>query len=60
MSSPNAARQDFEQVIACMKKGEVKPATYITHRVPFDAVSEEFEGWLNPASCIIKAMVELE
>ena len=59
MSSRNATRQDFEHVIANMKKGEVKPTTYITHRVLFDQVKEEFEGWLNPANGVIKAMVEL-
>jgi threonine dehydrogenase-like Zn-dependent dehydrogenase len=59
MSSRNATRQDFEHVIANMKKGEVKPATYITHRVAFDNVKDEFEGWLNPANGVIKAMVEI-
>jgi len=59
MSSRNATRQDFEHVIASMKKGEVKPTNYITHRVLFDQVKEEFEGWLNPANGVIKAMVEL-
>ena len=59
MSSRNATMQDFEHVIANMKKSEVKPTTYITHRVLFDQVKEEFEGWLNPANGVIKAMVEL-
>ncbi|WP_132054169.1 zinc-binding alcohol dehydrogenase family protein [Pseudocnuella soli] len=59
MSSRNATRQDFEHVIACMKRGEVAPATYITHRVTFDAVKENFESWLNPKNGVIKAMVEL-
>jgi 2-desacetyl-2-hydroxyethyl bacteriochlorophyllide A dehydrogenase len=59
MSSRNATRQDFEHVIAGMKKGEVKPATYITHRVLFNDVKEEFEGILNPANGVIKAMVEV-
>jgi 2-desacetyl-2-hydroxyethyl bacteriochlorophyllide A dehydrogenase len=59
MSSRNATRQDFEHVIANMKKGEVKPTTYITHRVGFDKVKEEFESWLNPANGVIKAMVEI-
>src|SRR5687768_11047376 len=59
MSSRNATRQDFEHVIANMKKGEVKPTTYITHRVSFEKVKEEFDGWLNPASGVIKVMVEL-
>jgi 2-desacetyl-2-hydroxyethyl bacteriochlorophyllide A dehydrogenase len=59
MSSRNATRQDFEHVIANMKSGAIKPTTYITHRVLFDNVKEEFEGWLNPANGVIKAMVEI-
>ena len=59
MSSRNATRQDFEHVIACIKSGAVKPINYITHRVAFDAVVEEFENWLNPANGVIKAMVEM-
>jgi 2-desacetyl-2-hydroxyethyl bacteriochlorophyllide A dehydrogenase len=59
MSSRNATRQDFEHVIANMKKGEVKPATYITHRVLFDDVIGKFEEWINPANGVIKAMIEI-
>ena len=59
MSSRNATKQDFEHVITSMKKGEVKPTTYITHRVGFDNVKEEFESWLNPARGVIKAIVEM-
>ena len=59
MSSRNATRTDFEQVIANMKNGEVRPATYITHRVIFEEVAENFKSWLNPANGVIKAMVEI-
>ena len=59
MSSRNATRADFEQVISVMKKGLINPATYITHRVPFDAVKDNFESWLDPATGVIKAMVEI-
>jgi 2-desacetyl-2-hydroxyethyl bacteriochlorophyllide A dehydrogenase len=59
MSSRNATREDFEHVIACMKSKEVDPTTYITHRVLFNQVKDEFEGWLNPANGVIKAMVEM-
>jgi 2-desacetyl-2-hydroxyethyl bacteriochlorophyllide A dehydrogenase len=59
MSSRNATRADFEHVIDSMKKGLVSPATYITHRVLFSEVKENFESWLNPANGVIKAMVEL-
>lgn len=60
MSSRNATREDFEHVIAAMKRQEVRPTTYITHRVPFGEVKAEFAQWLDPASGVIKAMVELD
>ena len=60
MSSRNATRADFEYVVASMKKGLVNPATYITHRVLFNQVKEEFESWLNPATRVVKAMIEME
>ena len=59
MSSRNATLRDFEQVITSLKKGEVKPTTYITHRLLFDKVKEEFEGLLIPGNGVIKAMVEM-
>ncbi|WP_183558988.1 zinc-binding alcohol dehydrogenase family protein [Mucilaginibacter sp. SP1R1] len=59
MSSRNATREDFEHVIRSMKSGLVDPKTYITHRVTFDEVKDQFESWLNPANGVIKAMVEL-
>ncbi|MFD2161264.1 zinc-binding alcohol dehydrogenase family protein [Paradesertivirga mongoliensis] len=60
MSSRNATRDDFEHVIACMKNDLVNPATYITHRVGFDQVKDEFKGWLDPANGVIKAMIEVD
>lgn len=60
MSSRNATREDFEHVIVSMKKGLVKPTNYITHRVEFGQVKDEFESWLNPANGVIKAMVEIK
>lgn len=59
MSSRNATRLDFEHVIAGIKKREVQPTTYITHRVVFDDVATEFKSWLNPVNAVIKAMVEM-
>ena len=59
MSSRNATRDDFEHVIACMKQGLVNPATYITHRVHFSEVKDQFPSWLKPETGVIKATVEL-
>ena len=60
MSSRNATKEDFAKVIDSMKKGKVNPATYITHRVAFEEVKDNFKSWLNPANGVIKAMVEME
>jgi 2-desacetyl-2-hydroxyethyl bacteriochlorophyllide A dehydrogenase len=59
MSSRNATRKDFEKVMACMKLGQITPTTYITHRVAFDDVIDEFENWLDPSNGVIKAMIEM-
>lgn len=59
MSSRNATREDFDNVIDAMEKGLIDPTTYITHRVRFDEVKDHFASWLDPASGVIKAMVQL-
>ena len=60
MSSRNATRDDFEQVISSIKSGLVHPLSYITHRVNFDQVKDNFESWLKPENGVIKAMVSLD
>ncbi|HKG04823.1 MAG TPA: zinc-binding alcohol dehydrogenase family protein [Pedobacter sp.] len=59
MSSRNATIMDFNHVITAIKNKQIDPANYITHRVSFDQVSEEFPGWLDPEQGVIKAMVSL-
>ncbi|MGZ3854090.1 MAG: zinc-binding alcohol dehydrogenase family protein [Flavisolibacter sp.] len=59
MSSRNATRQDFQHVISCLEAGLVKPTNYITHRVQFDEVKDQFPTWLKPETGVIKATVEL-
>lgn len=59
MSSRNATRQDFEHVMNCIKRGSVRPETYITHRVGFEQVGSEFAKFLDPANGVIKAMIEV-
>jgi 2-desacetyl-2-hydroxyethyl bacteriochlorophyllide A dehydrogenase len=59
MSSRNATREDFQQVIQAMKKGWVNPSTYITHRTGFADVKNNFQSWLDPRNGVIKAMIEM-
>jgi 2-desacetyl-2-hydroxyethyl bacteriochlorophyllide A dehydrogenase len=60
MSSRNATREDFEQVMSAMRDGLISPTTYITHRVGFDQLAERFPTFLEPASRVIKAMAMME
>lgn len=59
MSSRNATRDDFNTVIASMKRGDVDVKSYISHRSSFESVTENFAGWLDPGNGVIKAMIEV-
>ena len=59
MSSRNATREDFDQVLDAMASGHLSVEKYITHRVRFDQVKTDFQSWLNPETGVIKALVEL-
>ena len=59
MSSRNATREDFTRVMESMKMGLIDPTTYITHRVPFGKVKDDFKSWLDPTTGVIKVMVEM-
>jgi 2-desacetyl-2-hydroxyethyl bacteriochlorophyllide A dehydrogenase len=60
MSSRNATREDFEQVIHSVKSGWINPLAFITHRVKFGEIKEEFGKWLKPETGVIKAIVETD
>lgn len=60
MSSRNATRADFEHVVDAMKRGLVDPKTYISHRVNFDEIKDNFESWLKPETGVIKAMTSMD
>ena len=60
MSSRNATRDDFNYVINSMRKGLVNPATFITHRVAFENLATTFATFSDPASGVIKAIVEMD
>ncbi len=59
MSSRNATRMDFDYVIDCIRSGLIDPRIFITHRVTFDQVRDEFDSWLRPGNNVIKVMIEL-
>lgn len=60
MSSRNATRADFEQVINYISNGSIDIRPYITHRINFEGVIEEFPEWLKPENGVVKAMISLD
>lgn len=59
LSSRNATREDFDNVIETVKNGSIDTERYITHRTEFEQMLNHFDSWLNPETKVIKAMVEL-
>jgi 2-desacetyl-2-hydroxyethyl bacteriochlorophyllide A dehydrogenase len=59
MSSRNATKQDFQFVMDSIKSKKINPYTFITHRLDFDSVENEFETFFKPENKVIKALIEL-
>ena len=55
MCSRNATIEDFEYVISVID--QFPTDTFITHRVSYVEMTDRFDGWLNPESGVIKAIV---
>ncbi|MCA9271247.1 MAG: zinc-binding alcohol dehydrogenase family protein [Planctomycetales bacterium] len=60
LASRNALSRDFTRIIELIGAGRIDTQPWITHRAPFNDMLGQFEGWLNPASGVIKAVVELD
>lgn len=60
MSSRNATQEDFIQVLSAMREGQVRPTTYITHRIGFDELAGQFASLLDPNARVVKAMVSMD
>ena len=58
-ASRNSRPADFDRIIDMAERGQIDAKPWITHRVGFDRLVEEFPQWLAPDSGVIKAMIEL-
>ena len=56
----NSTGADFQRILKLMESGVIDTDPWITHRCSFDALTENFTAWLDPASGVIKAVVDLE
>ena len=59
LASRNALGEDFEQIIRLMERGMIDTNPWITHRVSFQELIDQFETFLKPETKVIKAMIEL-
>lgn len=57
MCSRNATFDDFRWVKETLESGQFPTDKFITHRVPFTGMIDEFAGWLKPETGVIKAVV---
>lgn len=59
LSSRNATKLDFQQVISALEQKQIKSSCLVTHQTSFDKLTDHFQDWLNPKAGVIKAMVNL-
>jgi len=60
MSSRNATREDFQWVADSIKQNLLDPNLFITHRITFEALVQEFPQLAEPAKGVIKAMISFD
>ena len=59
LASRNATSQTFRTIINAMENGRMDTTPWITHRVVFDSLPDEFPSLLKPESGVIKAIVDM-
>ena len=60
MSSRNALPEDFKLVIEAIRSSKVKPEDYITHKLKFDEVKDQFVGLSATSTKLIKAVITFD
>jgi threonine dehydrogenase-like Zn-dependent dehydrogenase len=59
MTSRNATKEDFSNVIAGIESGRVDTAGFVTHTASIDEAGVSFPRWIKPETGCIKAVVEI-
>jgi len=59
LCSRNATKEDFQKVIQHLKDKNIPTESYITHRMPFEEVKQQFGKIANPSEMTIKAIIEM-
>jgi 2-desacetyl-2-hydroxyethyl bacteriochlorophyllide A dehydrogenase len=58
LATRNSTPADFRNIISLMEDGAIDTAPWITHRASIDDMIARFPSWLEPATGVIKAIVE--
>ena len=58
-ASRNALPADFGRIIGLIEDGTVNTDPWITHRISFDDVVDDFESLTDPEAGVIKAVIEI-
>lgn len=59
LASRNALPGDFPRIISLIEDGTIDTAPWITHRLGFDQVAEQFDTLIKPDSGVLKAIIEV-
>ena len=59
LASRNAHSRDFARIISLIEDGTIDTRPWITHQTPFADVIRAFPLFLEPASGVIKAVIEM-
>ena len=60
LASRNATAADFAWVIECLRAGSIDLSPWITHRATPETIAADFPAWLDPATGVIKAMLNFD
>lgn len=59
LCSRNALPRDFSRIIKLIEDGEIDTRPWITHRLGFDRVPQDFEQYTRADAGVIKAIIEV-
>jgi alcohol dehydrogenase len=59
LCSRNALPRDFSRIIRLIEGGQIDTKPWITHRLNFDRVPQDFEQYTKPDAGVIKAIIEV-
>jgi 2-desacetyl-2-hydroxyethyl bacteriochlorophyllide A dehydrogenase len=59
LASRNALAPDFTRIIRLIEEGQIDTRPWITHHAKLQNMIAEFPNWLQPASGVIKAVIEM-